>query len=106
MPYNIAVDVRAMLHPCARNSEAKEQRLPSRPANGPTSLSVLCFTSAQKNLSARAEREHFAVCAIRLARETAATPMPNEPVTPQCPIPLRHNFHQVALDFLCIPVFR
>src|SRR5207244_6618694 len=68
--------------------------------------SLLCFTRAQENPSARAEREYFTIRAIRLARETAATPVPDEPVTPQRPIALRHTFHQIALDFFCIPVFR
>src|SRR5580765_395376 len=69
-------------------------------------LRLLCFTFAQKNPSARAKREHLTICAIRLARETAATLVPDEPFTPQRPISFRHNFHQIALDFFCIFVFR
>ena len=40
-----------------------------------------------------------AVRAIRLARGAAAAAMPDEPVAPQGPIVLRHQFHQFLLDF-------
>jgi len=80
--------------------------MPAGPAAKTAVLRFLCFTGAQENSATRAECKHFAVYAIRLARETAATSVPDEPVTPKRPIAPRHNFHQVALDFLGIAVFR
>ena len=100
LPYNVAVDVRD-----ARRTPNWGERLQVARQNT-YELRLLCFTFAQKNSPTRAEREHFTIRAIRLARETAATSVPDEPVTPQRPIALRHNFHQIALDFFCIPVLR
>src|SRR5205814_9814272 len=88
----------------ARESPNWEERLQVAQQNT-YELRLLCFTFAQKNPSARAKREDFTICTIRLARETAATPVPDEPVTPQRPIALRHIFHQFALDFYCFTVY-
>ena len=75
LPYNVVVDVKTTREALPERSDSNS------PANTYNS-SFLCFAGAQENFPARAKREHFAVCTIGFARETAATSMPDEPVTP------------------------
>ena len=43
--------------------------------------------------------------AIRFARETATTSVPDQQVTKQRPLFLRHQLHQVLLNFFRCPMF-
>src|SRR5262245_4644570 len=58
----------------------------------------LRLAGAQKDFPAGAKLEHFAPAAIRFARITPAAPVPNEPVTPVCPVLARHELHQIELN--------
>src|ERR1035437_547810 len=49
---------------------------------------------------------NFTVRTIRLARVAAAAAMPDEPVTEQRPLFLRHEPHQLLLDFHGVHLFR
>ena len=54
--------------------------------------------SAQEDLPAGTELEHFAPAAVRLARIATAAPVPDQPVTPVCPMLTRHELHQIELN--------
>src|ERR1035437_4419801 len=54
----------------------------------------------------RAELLDFAIRTIRLARVAAAAAMPDEPVAEQRPLFLRHELHQLLLDFYRVRLFR
>jgi len=64
------------------------------------------LASAQENLSAWTELKHFAPAAVRLARIATAAPVPDQPVTPVCPMLARHELHQVELNLYRVLVFR
>jgi hypothetical protein len=65
-----------------------------------------CDTGSQENFAAGTEPKNFAVGTIRLARVTATTSMPDEPVTPVRPMLARHELHQIELDLYWVLVFR
>ena len=77
-----------------------------RTTNPSISISVLRLARAQKNLPAGTQLENLAPAAIRLACITTAAPMPDEPVTPVCPMFARHQLHQIELDLFRVLVFR
>jgi hypothetical protein len=77
-----------------------ETRSPRRP------LPSLRLTSSQKDFAARAEPKNLAVRTIRLACITAAAAVPDEPVTPVCPMLAGHEPHQILFDFFGILVLR
>ena len=54
----------------------------------------------------RAQLFDFAMAAIRFARAATAASVPNQPVTEQRPLLLRHEHHQVTLDFFRRDLFR
>jgi len=64
------------------------------------------LASAQEELAAGTELEYFAPAAVRLARVAAAAPMPNEPVTPICPMLARHELNQIKLNLYGVSLFR
>src|SRR5205814_5984472 len=51
------------------------------------------LASAQENFPAGTELEYFAPAAVRLARIATAAPVPDQPVTPVCPMLARHELH-------------
>ena len=59
----------------------------------PSFLGLQCLPSAQEDLPAGTELEHFAPAAVRLARIATAAPVPDEPVAPISPMRARHDFH-------------
>src|SRR6476619_5305913 len=69
-------------------------------------LRLLRLSSSQENFAARAESKNLTVRAIRLARVTAAAAMPDEPMTPVCPMLARHELHQIQLDLHRVLVLR
>src|SRR5262249_25958263 len=86
----------------------KECRLPavsSRRLGSRRSLG-LRLASAHEDLSAGTKLEHLAPAAIGLARITTAAPVPDEPVTPVCPMLARHELHQIELNLHRILLFR
>ena len=57
------------------------------------------YSGANKNFPARTKSENFAAMTIRPSREATAAPVPDEPVTPVCPMLAWHKFHQILFDF-------
>src|SRR5262245_7291575 len=53
-----------------------------------------CLASAQKDFPAGTKLEHFAPAAVRFARIATTAPVPDEPMTPVCPIFAWDEFHQ------------
>jgi hypothetical protein len=64
------------------------------------------LASAQEDLPAGTKLEHFAPAAVRLARIATAAPVPDEPVTPVCPMRTRNELHQFELNLHRILLFR
>jgi hypothetical protein len=62
-------------------------------ARKPSFLGLQCLPSAQEDFPTGTELEHFAPATVRLARIATAAPMPDEPVTPVCPMLPRHELH-------------
>src|SRR5262249_13261776 len=56
-------------------------------------LGLFGHAGSQKNLAAGTELENFALAAVGFARVTSSTPVPDEPVTPICPLLARDEFH-------------
>ena len=64
------------------------------------------LASAQEAFPAKTELEHLAPAAVRLARIATAAPVPDEPVTPVCPMRARNELHQIELNLYRILLFR
>ena len=60
----------------------------------------------QKGFSAGAELENLAPAAVRIPRITTASSVPDEPVTPVCPMLARYQLHQIELNLHRILLFR
>src|SRR5262249_45257378 len=53
---------------------------------------------AQENFAAGTQLENFAPAAVRFSSVTTAAPVPDQPVTPVCPMLARDKLHQIELD--------
>jgi len=74
-------------------SQGGSRSWPSRREGSSIFGRLQLLAGAQEAFPAKTELEHFAPAAVRLARIATAAPVPNEPVTPICPMRARHELH-------------